>query len=68
MAQRHNSKAVKEQLNKIESLGFTLQRTKKGIQITPPEGRPGPVYNTHVTEAAFHQIRRDFLRLYGVEL
>jgi hypothetical protein len=67
---QHCSKSVRVLLSSLESKGFTVTtKTKKGtVKIVPPSTINGPVYHTHATESSLHQIRRDFARLYGVEV
>jgi hypothetical protein len=65
----HNDKAVGRLLREIERIGFRIVMTKKGVyKMTPPSHIQGPVYVTHGTSKAFHPIRRDFRKFYGIEL
>jgi hypothetical protein len=70
MPKQHGSKTMIELLSEIRSKGFTVhKKTKTGtVKIIPPEGVDGPIYHTHATESAIHQIRRDFARLYNVRV
>lgn len=68
MTQQHRSKAMKDLLDAIERMGFAIVAAKKGVKIIPPAFISGPIYHTHATESAYHQVIRDFRKLYGVEL
>lgn len=70
MPKQHNSKQMKKLLRNIESKGFTVSdKSKSGVvKITPPKGITGPIYCTHATESAIHQMERDFAKLYGISL
>lgn len=60
---------MKKVLAELERLGFSVVRNKSGTyKIVPPPTIEGPVYTTHGTESALHPMRRDFKRLYDVEL
>lgn len=51
-------------------MGFTIsEKSKSGVvKILPPDAISGPMYCTHATESAFHQMKRDFAKLYDVAL
>ena len=70
MTTQHNCKEVKNLLKIIEKKGFSVSaKSKKGsVKITPPQGMSGAVYHTHATQSAIHQIKRDFSRMYDVQL
>lgn len=69
MPRQHQSKQMKTVLVELERLGFNVQRAKSGVyKILPPPSINGPMYTTHGTESAIHPIKRDFKRLYGVDL
>jgi hypothetical protein len=69
MPKQHQSKAMKQVLREIERLGFTVNHKKSGsYTIIPPSDVDGPIYNTHGTESALHPMRRDFKRLYDIQL
>jgi hypothetical protein len=70
MPQQHNSKAMTKLLRELESKGFTVgSKSKRGtVKILPPKHISGPVYCTHATESAYHQIRRDVARIYNVQV
>jgi len=66
---QHQSKAMKNVMAELERLGFQVNRVKSGVyKIVPPPTISGPMYTTHGTESALHPMRRDFKRMYGVEL
>lgn len=68
MPKQHGSTATKKLLKELQSKGFTVSsKTKSGtVKITPPPGVEGPIYHTHATESALHQIKRDVAKLYKV--
>lgn len=69
MPKQHQSKAVKKVFNELERLGFTVEHKKSGsYRILPPPSIPGQIYNTHGTESCIHPMRRDFKKMYGVDL
>lgn len=69
MPRQHQSKAVKQAFKELERLGFTVKQKKSGsYTILPPKHVQGPIYNTHGTESAIHPMRRDFKKLYGIQL
>jgi hypothetical protein len=69
MPRQHQSKAMKNVMAELERLGFHVSRSKSGTyKIVPPPTIKGPMYTTHGTESALHPMRRDFKRMYGVEL
>lgn len=68
MPKQHRSKSMNKLLDVIEEMGFEIVSTKKGMKILPPEDISGPVYHTHGTESAYHQMVRDFRKMYGIEL
>jgi hypothetical protein len=69
MPKQHQSKAVKRVFGELERLGFTVEHKKSGAyRILPPPSLSGGIYNTHGTESCLHPLRRDFKRMYGVDL
>jgi len=69
MPRQHQSKAMKKAFKELERLGFNVTQKKSGsYTILPPSNVDGPIYNTHGTESALHPMRRDFKRMYNVEL
>lgn len=69
MPRQHQSSRMKKVLAELNRLGFEVIRKPSGtFKIVPPSTIKGPVYNTHGTESALHPMRRDFKRLYNVEL
>jgi len=69
MPKQHQSKAVKQVFKELERLGFTVTQKKSGsYSIIPPSTIQGPMYTTHGTESALHPMRRDFKRLYNVQI
>lgn len=69
MPRQHQSKSMKNVLAELERLGFNIQRAKSGVyKILPPPSISGPMYTTHGTESALHPMKRDFKRIYGVDL
>lgn len=70
MTKQHASKAANKLLKDIEKKGFRVEpKTKKGtIKIIPPPHIGGPIYVTHGGESSIHPMKRDFARLYHIEL
>lgn len=69
MPRQHQSKAMKNVMAELVRLGFSVSREKSGVyKILPPPSIKGPMYTTHGTESALHPMRRDFKRMYGVNL
>jgi hypothetical protein len=69
MVAQHHSKAVRKMFKKLEELGFSITRNKGGVyKISPPSHIQGPTYSTHGTESSLHPMRRDFKKLYKVEV
>ena len=69
MPRQHQSKTMKKVLAELERLGFNVKHKKSGSYvIIPPDNIQGPIYATHGTESAYHPMRRDFKRLYDVDL
>lgn len=65
----HNDKTINKLFKEITSAGFRIVMTKKSVfKIIPPSNIDGPVYITHGTAKAYHPIKRDFKRFYGIEL
>ena len=65
----HNDKVVKRLFKELMRLGFEISRTKNGVfKITPPKGVDGPIYTTHGTEKCIKPLKRDFRKMYGVDL
>lgn len=69
MPKQHQSKSMKNVMAELQRLGFQVSRSKSGVyKILPPPSMNAPMYTTHGTESALHPMRRDFKRMYGVEL
>jgi len=69
MPKQHQSTSMKKVFKELDRLGFIVERKKSGsYSIIPPSTIQGPKYTTHGTESALHPMRRDFKRLYNVEL
>jgi len=69
MPRQHQSSAMKKVLAELNRLGFKVTRCKSGVwKIVPPSTIEGPMYTTHGTESALHPMRRDFKRMYNVDL
>lgn len=69
MTRQHQSSTMKKVLSELVRLGFQVERAKSGVyKIVPPSTIQGPMYTTHGTESALHPMRRDFKRLYNVNL
>lgn len=69
MGKQHGTTQMKKLIKKLESLGFVVEKNKNGTySISPPDHINGPVYKTHGTIRALHPMRRDFKRLYNVNI
>ena len=68
MPKQHNSKTIKAIFKELSRLGFDVVQKKSGSYIIIPPDKNLPVYTTHGTESAIHPIRRDFKRLYDVDI
>jgi hypothetical protein len=69
MPRQHQSSTMKKVLAELKRLGFEVSRSKSGVwKIVPPSTIQGPIYTTHGTESALHPMRRDFKRMYNVQL
>jgi hypothetical protein len=69
MPRQHQSSTMKKVLAELKRLGFEVNRSKSGVwKIVPPSTIQGPIYTTHGTESALHPMRRDFKRMYNVQL
>ena len=69
MPKQHQSKAMRKVMGELERLGFSVTRCKSGVyKIVPPPSIEGPLYTTHGTESALHPMRRDFKRMYDVDI
>lgn len=69
MPRQHQSKAMRQVFKELERLGFNVTQKKSGAYtILPPSTVDGPAYNTHGTESALHPMRRDFKRLYNIDI
>lgn len=68
MSYQHNSTAIKQIFKNLKIKGFTIEERKSCFKITPPSCIDGTFYFTHGTESAFHSIRRDFARMYNVDV
>lgn len=68
MPKQHNSKTIKAMFKELNRLGFDVHQKKSGTYVIVPPDKKLPVYSTHGTESAIHPIRRDFKRLYNIDL
>lgn len=61
---------MKKLLRGLEQAGFSVSgKSKSGaVKIIPPKSVEGPIYCTHATESSYHQLRRDFLKMYGFNI
>ena len=67
MPKQHNSPAFRKVSKALRKKGCIVDRTKKGFVIIPP-GKDAEPYYTHGTESSLHPIRRDFKRMYGIDI
>lgn len=69
MPRQHQSGKMRDVFKELKRLGFTVERNKSGsFRIVPPPTIQGPVYTTHATESAYHPMRRDFKKMYNVNI
>lgn len=68
MPKQHNSKTIKTIFKELTRLGFEVHQKKSGTYTIVPPDKQLPVYCTHGTESAIHPIRRDFKKLYNIDL
>lgn len=70
MPRQHQSKQMKKVFRELERLGFDVERKKSGTYriIPPPSMGSVQTYTTHGTESALHPMRRDFKKLYNIQL
>lgn len=69
MARTHGNKEFSALLREIERIGFTVEKTKRGVfKIYPPESIGGRIYITHGTPKAIKAMKNEFKKIYGVEL
>jgi hypothetical protein len=69
MPKQHQSGKMRDVMKELKRLGFQIQRNKNGsFKIIPPTTIQGPVYVTHATESAYHPMRRDFKKMYNVNI
>jgi hypothetical protein len=60
---------MKKVLSEIQRLGFEVERAKSGVyKIVPPSTIKAAMYTTNGSESALHPMRRDFKRMYNIEL
>lgn len=65
----HNDKAVNRLFRELMRIGFEVTKTKNGsFRIKPPKGVEGPIYSTHGTEKCIKPLKRDFRKMYGIDL
>jgi glyoxylate utilization-related uncharacterized protein len=68
MPRQHQSKTVNKLFKELERIGFQVYQKKSGSYTIIPSNKNLPIYNTHGTESCLHPIRRDFRKLYGVDV
>jgi DNA-binding transcriptional regulator YhcF (GntR family) len=68
MPKQHNSKTIKNLFKELERLGFQVQHKKSGAYVIKPPDKTKPIYTTHGTESSYHPIRRDFKKLYNIDI
>jgi len=65
----HGIKEMNAIIREVESIGFRVEQTKRGVyKLYPPESIGGRVYMTHGTPKSIKAIKSQFRKLYGVEL
>jgi hypothetical protein len=68
MPKQHNSKTIKAIFKELSRLGFEVEHKRSGTYAIIPPDKTLPIYNTHGTESSIHPIRRDFKKLYNIDL
>ena len=70
MPRQHQSKQMKKVFSELRRLGFSVEQKKSGCYkiLPPPSMKSCDIYTTHGTESALHPMRRDFKRMYNVDL
>jgi DNA-binding transcriptional regulator YhcF (GntR family) len=68
MAKQHNSKTIAKVFKELERLGFNVEKKKSGSYIIVPPNPQMKRYSTHGTESAYHPMRRDFKKLYDIDI
>lgn len=68
MPQQHNPKVMKKLFKELERLGFEVEQKKNGAYVIIPPDKTKPKYMTHATESSFHPIRRDFRKIYNIDI
>lgn len=69
MARNHGIKEFAAVVREIERIGFRVEQTKRGVfKIYPPESIGGQIYITHGTPKSLKAIKKQFSKMYGVEL
>lgn len=69
MSRDHGIKEFRAIIKEVEAIGFRVEQTKRGVfKLYPPESIGGRVYMTHGTPKAIKAIKKQFSKLYGIEL
>lgn len=68
MVYQHGSSEIKRVFKYLKRKGFIIEERKNGWKIVPPTCIGGDFYFTHGTESSFHSMRRDFARMYHVDV
>ncbi len=68
MVYQHGSSEIKRVFKYLKRKGFAIEERKNGYKIVPPNCIGGDFYFTHGTESAYHSLRRDFARMYSVDV
>lgn len=68
MPKQHNSKTINKVFKELERLGFEVEKKKSGSYMIIPPNPQQKKYSTHGTESAYHPMRRDFKKLYNIDI
>lgn len=69
MSHKYDSRIAKLFKTLQKEYGFKIEHLKSGsIRLSPPSNVDGPKYITHGTESCFHPLRRDFKRIYKIDI
>lgn len=68
MPKQHNSKTINKVFKELERLGFNIEKKKSGAYSIIPPKPEQKKYLTHGTESSYHPMRRDFKKLYDIDI
>lgn len=65
---QHHSKRIEDLKKKLVRIGFALERSKQNVYKIIPADKHMPVYCTHLTDSAYHPIRRYMRRVHNIDM